>query len=227
MRQNDARQLSHDILEDMRRRAVMAVQAGQSPEVVGKAFGLNRTTIYDWLAQYRRGGWGALKAKPLAGRAPKLNGKQMQWGYNTGTQKKPTQKKFCICVVDASDGGEADQGQIRYSAGGKLGWPSAGTARHHAAKAIIPGAGTRSVAGHEMAEDGISEDQESCANTGRGHLFWRCGAYPLGSPCRAQLGQERRNAHCRNNRRSSWHELALGDYIEGSYAVYGQGKRRR
>jgi transposase len=37
----------------------MAVHAGQSPEVVGKAFGLNRTTIYDWLAQYRRGGWGA------------------------------------------------------------------------------------------------------------------------------------------------------------------------
>jgi len=68
MRQNDARQLSHDMLEDMRRRAVMAVQEGQSPEAVGKAFGLNRTTIYDWLAQYRRGGWGALKAKPLAGR---------------------------------------------------------------------------------------------------------------------------------------------------------------
>ena len=27
----------------------MAVQEGQSPEAVGKAFGLNRTTIYDWL----------------------------------------------------------------------------------------------------------------------------------------------------------------------------------
>src|ERR1700693_1376631 len=67
MRQNDARQLSHDMLEDMRRRAVMAVQEGQSPEAVGKAFGLNRTTIYDWLAQYRRGGWGALKTKPLGG----------------------------------------------------------------------------------------------------------------------------------------------------------------
>ena len=94
MRQNDARQLSHDMLEDMRRRAVTAVQEGQSPEAVGKAFGLNRTTIYDWLAQYRRGGWGALKAKPLAGRPPKLNGKQMKWIYNTVTQKNPLQMKF-------------------------------------------------------------------------------------------------------------------------------------
>ena len=98
MRQNDARQLGHDILEDMRRRAVMAVQAGQSPEVVGKAFGLNRTTIYDWLAQYRRGGWGALKAKPLAGRPPKLHGKQMQWIYNTVTQKNPLQMKFAFAL---------------------------------------------------------------------------------------------------------------------------------
>src|SRR5450432_4809360 len=94
MRQNDARQLSHDMLEDMRRRAVTAVQEGQSPEAVGKAFGLNRTTIYDWLAQYRRGGWGALKAKPLAGRPPKLNGKQMKWIYNTVTRKNPLQLKF-------------------------------------------------------------------------------------------------------------------------------------
>jgi transposase len=72
----------------------MAVQEGQSPEVVGKALGLNRTTIYDWLAQYRRGGWGALKAKPLAGRQPKLSGKHMKWIYNTVTQKNPLQLKF-------------------------------------------------------------------------------------------------------------------------------------
>ena len=76
----------------------MAVQAGQSPEVVGKAFGLNRTTIYDWLARYRRGGWGALKAKPLAGRPPKLHGKQMQWIYNTVTQKNPLQMNFAFAL---------------------------------------------------------------------------------------------------------------------------------
>jgi transposase len=81
MRNNDARKLSHDTLEEMRRRAVMSVQEGQSPEIVGQALGLNRTTIYDWLALYRRGGWDALKAKPLTGRPPKLDGKKLRWIY--------------------------------------------------------------------------------------------------------------------------------------------------
>src|ERR1700731_1986982 len=94
MRQNDARQLSHDMLEDMRRRAVTAVQEGESPEAVGKAFGLNRTKIYDWLARYRSGGWGALKAKPLAGRPPKLDDRKLKWIYNAVTQKNPLQFRF-------------------------------------------------------------------------------------------------------------------------------------
>src|SRR5260370_26063422 len=84
--------------------------------------------------------------------------------------------------------------------GDKLGWPSAGTARHHTAKAVIPSAGTQSVAGQEMAEDEISEDQESRGNTGCGHLFCRRGAYPLGSSCRAYLAQEKLNAHYGSNR---------------------------
>jgi hypothetical protein len=37
---------------------------------MARVIGINRSTIYGWLAQYRRGGWGALKAKPLFGRPP-------------------------------------------------------------------------------------------------------------------------------------------------------------
>jgi transposase len=55
MRQDDARKLDHKTLEEMRARAVRSVQNGQSPEVVTQALGINRTTIYDWLAKYRRG----------------------------------------------------------------------------------------------------------------------------------------------------------------------------
>ena len=94
MREDDARKLEHKTLEEMRVRAVRSVQNGQSPEVVAQALGINRTTIYDWLAKYRRGGWDALKAKPVPGRPPKLNGRAIKWIYGTVTQKNPLQLKF-------------------------------------------------------------------------------------------------------------------------------------
>jgi len=94
MRKNDARQLDHATLEAMRERAVRSVQDGESPEVVARILGVNRSTMYGWLAQYRRGGWGALKAKPLFGRPPKLDGRKLRWLYDTVTQKSPLQLKF-------------------------------------------------------------------------------------------------------------------------------------
>ena len=94
MRKDDARKLDHKTLEAMRERAVRRVQEGESPEIVAKIFGIGRTAIYRWLAQYRQGGWGALKAKPVPGRPPKLDAKKLRWVYDTVTQKNPLQLKF-------------------------------------------------------------------------------------------------------------------------------------
>jgi transposase len=94
MRKDDARKLDHATLEALRIRAVRRVHDGDSPEVVSRIIGINRGTIYDWLASYRRGGWDALKAKDISGRPPKLDGKSLQWIFDTITQKNPMQMNF-------------------------------------------------------------------------------------------------------------------------------------
>ena len=98
MRKNDARKLDHKTLEELRMRVVKRVQDGESPEVLAKALDLDRSTVYGWLARYRQGGWNGLKAKPLGGRPPKLDGKKMQWVYDTVTRKNPLQLKFAFAL---------------------------------------------------------------------------------------------------------------------------------
>ena len=94
MNTHDARRLDHHTLTELRARAVRSVQEGQSPEIVAKALGIHRVTIYGWLSRYRRGGWGALDAQQRGGRPPKLNGKALTWIYRTVTTKNPVQLKF-------------------------------------------------------------------------------------------------------------------------------------
>ncbi|MFN3454415.1 MAG: IS630 family transposase [Pseudobdellovibrio sp.] len=93
MRQ-DARKLDHKTLEALRIRGVKQIQSGVSPEEVRRVLGLSRSTVYNWLAQYREHGMDGLKAKKISGRPPKINGKQMKWIYDTIVQKTPLQFRF-------------------------------------------------------------------------------------------------------------------------------------
>ena len=74
------------------------VQEGESPEMVARVFGIGRTAMYRWLAEYRRGVWDALKAKSLFGRPPKLDGRKLHWVDYTVTQKSPLQLKFVFAL---------------------------------------------------------------------------------------------------------------------------------
>ena len=94
MRETDARRLKHNELTELRKRGVSAVQDGQHAVLVAKVFGVQRSTLFGWLARYRRGGWDALDARKRGGRPPKLTAKMLEWIYNTVTMEDPRQMKF-------------------------------------------------------------------------------------------------------------------------------------
>ena len=94
MRDTDGRKLKHDVLEALRIRAVRRIEQGESPELVIKALGMNRRTIYRWIARYRERGIDGLKATPLSGRPLKLSGAKLQWIFRTVVTKNPLQLRF-------------------------------------------------------------------------------------------------------------------------------------
>ena len=103
----DARALDHATLTDLRKRGVAAVQSGEDPAHVAEVLGVNIRTVFRWLAQYRRGGWGKLDARKLdarkrGGRPPKLDGSALKWIYQTIANKNPQQLQFPFALWTAA-----------------------------------------------------------------------------------------------------------------------------
>lgn len=98
VRGDDGRKLDHATLEVLRVRSVKQIEAGAHPEEVARALGMDRSTVFGWLAKYRAGGLGALKAKPVPGRPPKLSGEQMRKVYTlvAGADPRQLQLDFAL-----------------------------------------------------------------------------------------------------------------------------------
>ena len=122
---------SQNFGSNARTRGAASAGKGQSPEVVARVLGLDRSTVYGWLARYRRGGFGALKAKPLSGCPPKLDGSCAEVDLRYRDAKRSTADEIRFRAMDALDGCDIDQGQIQDRLEPCLGGAAFGSARHY------------------------------------------------------------------------------------------------
>lgn len=93
-RKSDGRTLDHHALQVMRQQAVKAVRDGQDAASVAHAHGVNRRTVYRWVADYTNGGQQALLAKPIPGRPSKITEDELAWLANAVKDNTPLQFKF-------------------------------------------------------------------------------------------------------------------------------------
>lgn len=70
------------------------IEAGARVEDVAASLGLSRSAVFAWVAAYREGGIEALRAKPIAGRPPKLSGAQLRTLYTLIAGSDPRQYQF-------------------------------------------------------------------------------------------------------------------------------------
>src|SRR6516162_3991296 len=226
MRKNDARQLDHATLETMRERAVRSVQDGENPEVVARVMGINRSTIYGWLAQYRRGGWGALKAKPLFGRPRKLDGKKLKWIYGTVTQKNPLQLKFAFALWTREMVAKLIKDRFNIS----LSPVSVG--RLLAQLGITCQKPLHRALEHDesLVQQWLKQEYpkiRALAQREKADIFFGDASHMRSDqPCRPHLGQKGRDSGCFEYRRTLQDESHLSDYLARPYEVHDQGKRR-
>jgi transposase len=152
----DGRKLSHAKLEEIRFKAVKAVQEGEPPTAVARTMGLYANRVFVWLAMYRAGGWDALRASKGTGRPKRLNGRQIQWIYNTITMKSPLQLKLPFALWTRSQIRTIIYREFRDPVESDFDWEAAGAARTDMSKAALSCLPAKSFFGGAMVEQGVS-----------------------------------------------------------------------
>lgn len=90
----DGRTIDHRTAEHLRLTAIQLYEEGQRPSNIMAAMGLCRTTIYKWIATYRKEGLDGLASTKATGRLPKLTDKQKQQVKRWIVGKDPRQYGF-------------------------------------------------------------------------------------------------------------------------------------
>lgn len=87
-----------DLRYQKRKDAVDAVARGEPVSTVARVLGVPLRTMFLWLAQYRQGGYHALREGNRSGRPRKVTGEVMQWLYQAITLGDPRQHQFAFCL---------------------------------------------------------------------------------------------------------------------------------
>lgn len=94
MPSRDARSLSHDTLEEMRRLAVRSVMEGASQKDVAEQLDVHHGTVCKWVAMYKVSGDEALASSKAPGPEPKLTDMQVAQVRRVIVGKNPRQLNF-------------------------------------------------------------------------------------------------------------------------------------
>lgn len=88
---SDARKIPDEIMNYIRRLAVHAVvDQHRSPDLIAKIFHVSRSSIYEWLAWYRREGDDALDTLEAPGASPRITRKIDRWLKRTILRATPS-----------------------------------------------------------------------------------------------------------------------------------------
>jgi len=88
---SDARKIPDEVMSYIRKLAVRAVvKGGWSPEDVYDIFGMSRSSLYEWLDKFRRGGYEALETRIAPGAEPVITPEMDAWLKGVVISHNPT-----------------------------------------------------------------------------------------------------------------------------------------